>query len=130
MPALPNPGLYDHVFRKLLGLQTAEVIVALYARALRRLARAPSDERVLDLGAGNGIGGALLADLGMGRVIALEIEPAARAAAERDHPASTATTWSATSRRMGPSGRTCATAISLLWSRCHPSAKTLSPAPC
>lgn len=80
------PGLYDHVFGDLLGLRTAQTVVALYGDALLRLDRPAGGERALDLGAGNGVGGELLAGIGIARVIGLDIEPAARDAAERDRP--------------------------------------------
>jgi SAM-dependent methyltransferase len=41
---------------------------------------------VLDLGAGNGIGGEALRDAGAGYVVGLDLEPVAREATERDRP--------------------------------------------
>ncbi len=80
------PGLYERVFRDELGMRSAEVVVGLYVDALARRGRAPADERVLDLGAGNGVGGELLRAAGVGGVVGLDREPAARVAAERDRP--------------------------------------------
>lgn len=80
------PGLYDRVFGELLGVKTAEVVVALYAAALDRLARPPGLERVLDLGAGSGIGGELLRRQGVACTVAVDLEPAAQMAAARDRP--------------------------------------------
>jgi hypothetical protein len=51
------PGLYDRVFGEELGMCSAQRVVDLYARVPKQLDRPPSAERVLDLGAGNGIGG-------------------------------------------------------------------------
>jgi trans-aconitate methyltransferase len=56
------------------------------AGAARRLGRSAESVRVLDLGAGNGISGEALAARGLSPVVAIDIEPAARAAALRDRP--------------------------------------------
>lgn len=81
------PGLYERVFYEELGMCSAEVVVGLYTEALRESGRPPEAARVFDLGAGSGIGGALLrSEAGVGRVVGLDLEPAAREAAERDHP--------------------------------------------
>jgi SAM-dependent methyltransferase len=78
------PGLYDRVFGEELGMCSAQRVVDLYARVLEQLDRPPSAERVLDLGAGNGIGGERLREIGVGRVFGLDLEPQAREAARRD----------------------------------------------
>lgn len=81
------PGLYERVFYDELGMGSAEVVVGLYAEALRETGRVPGCERVLDFGAGSGIGGALLRQAaGAGAVVGLDLEPEARNAAERDRP--------------------------------------------
>jgi SAM-dependent methyltransferase len=80
------PGLYDRVFRDELGMCSAQRVVGLYARALEQLDRPPAAERVLDLGAGNGIGGEELRRIGVDRVFGLDLEPQAREAARRDRP--------------------------------------------
>ena len=81
------PGLYERVFYEELGMCSADVVVGLYAGALRELGREGAAERVFDLGAGSGIGGALLrSEAGAGRVVGLDLEPVAREAAARDHP--------------------------------------------
>lgn len=80
------PGLYERVFYDELGMRTSEEVVGLYGAALEALARPPVAERVFDLGAGNGIGGERLRALGVGLVVGLDLEPAAREAAERDRP--------------------------------------------
>lgn len=81
-----EPGLYDRVFVELLGMHTAEQVVGLYDDALRRLERDPAAERVIDLGAGSGAGGAELRRLGVGIVIGVDREPAAARATHRDRP--------------------------------------------
>lgn len=81
------PGLYERVFYDELGMCSAEVVVGLYAEALRALGRPGAGERVFDFGAGSGIGGELLRrEVGAAGVVGLDLEPAAREAAERDHP--------------------------------------------
>lgn len=79
------PGLYERVFYEELGMCTAAVVVGAYTEVLRD-GGLPAEECVLDFGAGNGIGGAELRDAGVGHVVALDIEPAARDAALRDRP--------------------------------------------
>lgn len=80
------PGLYERVFHQELGMCSADVVVGLYGRVLGELGRAPADERALDLGAGNGMGGERLRALGVTSVVGLDLEPEARVAALRDRP--------------------------------------------
>jgi SAM-dependent methyltransferase len=80
------PGLYDRVFCEELGMCSAQRVVGLFAGVLDQLNRPPSAERVLDLGAGNGIGGEVLRAIGVRRVFGLDLEPHAREAARRDRP--------------------------------------------
>jgi SAM-dependent methyltransferase len=80
------PGLYERVFYVELGMSSAQQVVGLYADALSQLERPPSAERVLDLGAGNGLGGAELRAIGVGRLFGVDLEPQAREAAWRDRP--------------------------------------------
>lgn len=79
-------GLYERVFVELLGMRSTQVVAGLYAGALRDLGRDPAAERVLDLGAGNGMGGQELRAIGAGSVTGLDLEPAAREGAARDRP--------------------------------------------
>ncbi len=74
------PGLYERVFLDELGMCTAEVVVERLAPAV------DGPLRVLDVGAGNGIGGEHLRALGPERLVAIDLEPQARAAAARDRP--------------------------------------------
>lgn len=81
------PGLYERVFYDELGMGSADVVVGLYADALGSLGRDGTRERVLDLGAGNGIGGEVLRrEVDPQVMVALDLEPAAREAALRDRP--------------------------------------------
>lgn len=81
-----EPGLYDAVFHDRLQMRTTERVVGLYGEVLGELGRPPSGERVLDLGAGNGSGGEALRRVGVQSLVAVDIEPAAQNAAERDRP--------------------------------------------
>ena len=81
-----EPGLYERVFIEELGMRSTFEVVRLFGQALERLGADPAEQRVLDVGAGNGIGGQELRALGVGSVVAVDLEPAARTAAERDRP--------------------------------------------
>lgn len=81
------PGLYERAFYDALSMCSSRVVCGLYADALATLGRPASGERVLDLGAGNGIGGEeLRQDVGVGEVLGIDREPAAEKAAARDRP--------------------------------------------
>lgn len=79
-------GLYERIFCDELGMRSSQRLVGLYAEALKQLGRLPAGERVLDLGAGNGLGGEELRRIGVGRVVGVDLEPMARRAANRDRP--------------------------------------------
>lgn len=81
-----EPGLYERVFIEELGMRSTFEVVRLFGQALDRIGADPGDQRVLDVGAGNGIGGQELRALGVGSVVAVDLEAAARTAAERDRP--------------------------------------------
>jgi predicted RNA methylase len=80
------PGLYEEVVQRRLECATPDRVAALLANAARALGRQPADVRVLDLGAGNGVSGAALAAAGVRPVVAIDLEPQARAATLRDRP--------------------------------------------
>ncbi len=80
------PGLYERVFYDGLGMSTVGVVVELYVEAVAAEGLDPAGQRVLDIGAGNGVAGAALRDAGIGHVVGLDLEPAARDAARRDRP--------------------------------------------
>lgn len=81
-----EPGLYERVFIEELGMRSTFEVVRLYGEALRHLDLDPGGQRVLDVGAGNGLGGEELRALGVGSVVAVDLEPAAATAAARDRP--------------------------------------------
>lgn len=67
-------------------MRSTSEVVALYAEAAQTSGLPLADQRVLDLGAGNGLGGEQLRALGVGALIGIDVEPEARAAAQRDRP--------------------------------------------
>lgn len=81
------PGLYERLFYETLGMRSTAEVVRLYGEVLEAEARDPGAERVVDFGAGNGLGGQALRDLGIGSLCGVDLEPMARAAAQRDRPA-------------------------------------------
>jgi len=80
------PGLYEHVVQELLGCRSPQVAAQGLGRALEELSLDPARLTVLDLGAGNGLVGQLVRELGVGAVVGLDALPAARRAALRDRP--------------------------------------------
>ena len=80
------PGLYEHLFYEVLDCQSPKVVCELLAEQLEADGFAPADQTVLDLGAGNGMVGELLASMGCGTIVGADILPEAAEAAERDRP--------------------------------------------
>src|SRR3978361_249749 len=80
------PGFYERLFYEKHECQSPRVIRRLLARALTELGTEPGELRVLDVGAGNGIVGEELRELGVGAVYGIDILKAAAAAAPPDRP--------------------------------------------
>jgi hypothetical protein len=80
------PGLYERVFYDALRMRSTGEVVRLFGQVLDELGLDPADQRVVDFGAGNGLGGDGLRALGVGRLVGVDLEPTARTAAERDRP--------------------------------------------
>lgn len=81
-----RPGLYEQLFYERLRCCSPEVVTSRLARAMRHDGDMLETHRVLDLGAGNGIVAQELEDLGVSRIVGLDIIPEARDAAWRDRP--------------------------------------------
>ena len=79
-------GLYEAIVMETLRCGSPARVASMLARAARTLGLAERSLRVLDLGAGNGVSGDALADHGLRPVVAIDLEPGARAAALRDRP--------------------------------------------
>lgn len=80
------PGLYEFLFYERLKCCSPEVVRALLEEELETEDVDPASLRVLDLGAGNGMVGEELANLGVGSIVGIDLLPEASAAAQRDRP--------------------------------------------
>lgn len=80
------PGLYEALFYKRLKCASPRRVVGLLRTVLADNGVEVDDLRVLDVGAGNGIVGERLRELGADRVVGADIIPEAREAAQRDRP--------------------------------------------
>jgi SAM-dependent methyltransferase len=80
------PGLYEYLFYEHLECCSPQVVCGLLEDALSDADVDASTLRVLDLGAGNGMVGQELADLGADMIAGVDLLPEAAAAAERDRP--------------------------------------------
>jgi len=80
------PGLYERLFYETLGMRSTAEVVRLFGEVLAAEGLDPHEQRVVDFGAGNGLGGDALRALGAGEIVGVDIEPMAREAAERDRP--------------------------------------------
>ncbi len=79
-------GLYERLFYDVLKCDSPATVRGMLETQLSQAGVEPDGLRVLDLGAGNGIVGAEMADLGVERVVGIDILESAAAAAERDRP--------------------------------------------
>ncbi len=79
-------GLYERVFYDVLKCASPSVVRGLLEEELKDAGTPPGDLRVLDLGAGNGIMGEELADLGVDVAVGVDLLPEAAHAAARDRP--------------------------------------------
>ncbi len=80
------PGLYERLFYDHLKCTSPETVAGLFGRELERAGVDAGILNVLDVGAGNGMVGEQLAQVGTGTVVGVDIIPQAAAAAERDRP--------------------------------------------
>ncbi len=79
-------GLYEHLFSKTLRCDSPATIRAMLRKQLAKSGSSPKDLRVLDLGAGNGMVGEELANLGVETIVGVDIVEEAAQAAQRDRP--------------------------------------------
>lgn len=80
------PGLYEYLFYERLECASPRVVGELLAAELARDGVDPATLRVLDVGAGNGMMGSELVDLGVDHIVGIDIIPEAAMATERDRP--------------------------------------------
>ena len=82
-----TPGLYEHIVQELLGCTSPRLVADGLFRAIEQQGLAPADVTLLDLGAGTGLVGELVAQRGVTDVIGLDSLEDARQACLRDRPA-------------------------------------------
>jgi len=80
------PGLYEHLFYEVLDCKSPETVCDLLREQLEAGNHPPEKLTVLDLGAGNGMVGECLKQMGCGTIVGADILPEAAQAAERDRP--------------------------------------------
>ena len=80
------PGLYEQVFAELLNCNSPDVVCDLLKAELDDAGVDPATLTALDFGAGNGMVGELLSDLGIEEIVGIDLLPEARDAAYRDRP--------------------------------------------
>ena len=80
------PGLYERLFAELLDCNSPDVVCDLLGSELEKAGVDPATLTGLDFGAGNGMVGERLADLGIDSLVGLDLLPEARDAAHRDRP--------------------------------------------
>lgn len=81
-----SPGLYEQIFYDRLRCTSPKVVTDLLYKAVRSEQSNFTELRVLDFGAGNGLMGEALNKHGVARLVGADIEPNAKAAADRDQP--------------------------------------------
>ncbi len=80
------PGVYEQIVQEDLGCRSPAHLAGMLAGALQALGREPSQARVIDVAAGNGVSGEALRAAGMDVVLGTDLVPEARDAALRDRP--------------------------------------------
>ncbi len=80
------PGLYERIFYKKLKCQSPTIVVSMLEGILDREEERISELRILDLGAGNGMVGQLLAQKNADLIVGVDIIDEAKHATKRDRP--------------------------------------------
>lgn len=81
-----RPGLYEQLFYDRLKCSSPAKVAGILRQTLAAVGENPTELRVLDLGAGNGMMGEELKAQGVARLVGVDIIPEAREAAIRDRP--------------------------------------------
>lgn len=80
------PGLYEHLFYEMLECDSPRTVAESLRDQLAATGREAAELRVFEVGAGNGMVGRELAELGVRTIVGVDIIPEAKMAAERDRP--------------------------------------------
>lgn len=80
------PGLYERIFYDHLKCDSPRTVCSLLSADLDESGIDPAELRVLDVGAGNGMVGEQLAELGVDTIVGVDIVDEAREATKRDRP--------------------------------------------
>ncbi|MFQ6043007.1 MAG: methyltransferase domain-containing protein [Candidatus Poribacteria bacterium] len=80
------PGLYEEIFCEHLECNSPEVMCGMLSDVLKKSEGDMDNLRVLDFGAGNGIVGEQIKDIGCASLVGVDILPQARNAVKRDRP--------------------------------------------
>ena len=80
------PGLYEHLFAELLECSSPDIVCDLLDTELRAEGVDAGGLSAFDFGAGNGMVGERLADIGIDSIVGADLLPEARDAALRDRP--------------------------------------------
>ena len=80
------PGLYEQLFYEHMECQSPQTVAGLLTDQLDRSDVDPRSLRAFDIGAGNGMVGEQLADIGVEEIVGVDIIEEAASAAERDRP--------------------------------------------
>lgn len=80
------PGVYERLFYDELKCVSPSTVCGLLEEHIEDEGRDPSELRVLDVGAGNGMVGEQLVEMGAEQIVGVDILAEAAAAAERDRP--------------------------------------------
>lgn len=80
------PGLYEHIYDEKLNCNSPNVVCDLLRAELDGAGIDPATLTALDFGAGNGMVGALLSELGIDEIVGIDLLHEAREAALRDRP--------------------------------------------
>ena len=81
-----TPGLYEHLFYEKLSCNSPRTVRSLLEREIKKADLSPSQLNVLDIGAGNGMVGEQLAEMGVKSIVGVDIIEEAAQAVRRDRP--------------------------------------------
>jgi predicted TPR repeat methyltransferase len=80
------PGLYEHLFYERLECVSPQMMRSMLEGQLRKVGQDPAEQSILDVGAGNGMVGEELAEMGARNIVGIDLLQEAADAAARDRP--------------------------------------------